>query len=236
MTVGYLAANLALTLLTGDTTATRTPQRFIPPTVTANTNMKYLNILLVFILIGCFNPNQNGKNLQNSNLSEKTEPDSIETEKSKTPVDILKLLNLNFLETTSGTLSKNERKRYLQANETGFFGSYELFYRHEDKEWSYIGYLVVFTTDKPDHWRQDSKNQKFIEIELEHPCISIWDTIRVGVSEKYLMKFIGNNFHYKKGNSIYAEIGEYSCDFTIINDTINRLKVGLYNESERKKK
>ena len=58
--------------------------------------------------------------------------------------------------------------------------------------------------------------------------VKIWDSISVGMKEKNLLNFIGNNFNYKKDTIVYAELGDYTATFTILADTINKLKVGKY--------
>ncbi|MFI5220347.1 MAG: hypothetical protein ACHQNT_12755 [Bacteroidia bacterium] len=143
------------------------------------------------------------------------------------PVPLNEIKQLNFLETTSGVAVISETKIFCKPSEAGFFGFYYMFNKTK-QPWDYIGILKVHTTDKPEKWRFDTKNEIFVEIELENTDISVWDSIKVGVSEGGLMKFIGDNFHYKKGTIVYAELGDFKANFTIADDKISKLKVGRY--------
>ncbi len=197
--------------------------------------LEIISIILI-LTISCVNSERaNEKKIDSIKIEENNHQRDIEmfSEEICSPIEIEKLLNLEFLETTAGVLSPKESKKFCTQKETGFFGSYTLIQRDEKNENSFIGYLTIFTTDKPEKWRQDSKNQKFIEIELHHPTITLWEKIKVGISERELLKFIGNNFHYKKGKLIYSEIKPYTCEFEIESELVKSLKVGIYCKDEK---
>lgn len=165
------------------------------------------------------------------------------TKDFQAPIDIINLLQSNFLETTSGFLSNSEikDKKFCKPKESGLFGHYHLFHKtilehkgHKYQTQEYMGELIVFTTDNAKNWRQDSKNQTFVEIKLVNPFISVWDKIKVGTKESELNKFIGNNFSYKKGTWKVCELGDYLASFIILADTVNRIEIGKYCKQEIK--
>lgn len=188
-------------------------------------------------MISCINAEKNENKILNNDifiadsLNVKSENILKKNKEFNYPVDLKKLLSEDFLETTSGVIPKSETKNFYKPFETGFFGSYTLLNTNDTTEKRYIGNLIVFTTEQAENWRQDSENQFFVEIELEQPIIFVWDSISVGISENKLLDFIGDNFHYKKGTLIYSELGDYTCNFYIVADTIRQIKIGKYKKN-----
>ena len=139
------------------------------------------------------------------------------------PIDITELKKLPFLTTTSGVLPISESENLCKPEVDGFFGHYYLI--NEDNNWVHIGELYVYAEGEPENWQYDTAIETFAKIKLLQSDIKVWDIIGVGTHEKDVIAFIGQNFHYKKGTILHADINEYSADFTILADTINRLTI-----------
>ena len=139
------------------------------------------------------------------------------------PINLTEIKNLEFLTTTSGVVSHSELESLCEQNEEGFYGFYYLINKNE--KYRIMGLLTVYTTDKAKSWRFTSKNESLSMLELKTHDIKVWDSIAVGIDQSQLLNFIGTNFHYRKGNTLYAELGEYKSSFTISNDTISRIKI-----------
>jgi hypothetical protein len=160
----------------------------------------------------------------------KTSVDSDSLQGNKTfgePIDIKELKGLTFLTVTSGVLPHSESKTFCKPSDHKFFGHYQLIDKSDDK-FGFIGQLVVSVPNKAESWTYENDYETFVEIKLESRKIIAWKEIGVGTKETHLKSFIGDNFYYKKGTTIYAELGDYTLNATIFGDTINKLTVGRY--------
>ncbi len=190
--------------------------------------MKRINLIIVSILFFYSCSNQEFKKLnQPENLDEQnTQVESVKgyVELSD-PINIVKIKNIDWLTTTSGVITHSEAKKLCFYNDTiGFHGFYFLI----DKSIGIpFGMLKIYSEDKTGNWNFDNKNDRFVEINLKSNKIAVWDSIRVGLSESDLRKFIGNRFNYTKGSMIYSNLDDYTGVFTILGDTINELTIGL---------
>ena len=197
------------------------------------------NTLIIFILTLFFTSCNNVENKDNITINNNSVitdtfdiiPDTIKKNKEfSCPIDLKKLLREDFLETTSGIYRASETEEFFKPSISGFFGSYTLLNKNGPRGKKYIGDLIIYTTERAENWRQDSDNQFFIGIKLEQSTISIWDSVKVGISEKTLLDFIGENFHYKKGTTIYSELGDFSCSFIIKGDSVSFISVIKYKK------
>lgn len=143
------------------------------------------------------------------------------------PIDIFKLKGLTFLAVTSGVWPHSESKTFCKPADHKFFGHYQLIDKSDDK-YGFIGQLIVSVSNSAESWTYENDYETFVEIKLQNSKIRIWKEIGVGTKETQLKSFIGDNFHYKKGTMIYAELGDFSLNATILGDTINKLTVGKY--------
>ncbi|MGQ1788551.1 hypothetical protein [Saccharicrinis sp. GN24d3] len=143
------------------------------------------------------------------------------------PVNLKEIKALDFLTVTSGVVPTSETIKLYRPDTTGFFGGYNLINKNSNE---YIGYLKVYTTDKPEAWRFDSNNEIFCAIELVQQDIAVWDIIKIGLKEDVLIGFIGQNFHYKKGQTIYADFGKYDGTFWITDGKISKLEIRRINK------
>ncbi len=182
-----------------------------------------LSILLVTFLSACNNDKaQIQKQLSTWQESNETY-DSLKVTKAylSTPIEIYELKNLNGLTITSGVVSHSDiNELCVQGDSSGFYGFYYLIDNSINKP---LGTLKIHTTDE--NWKFDSKHERFAEIILESNRVSVWDSIKVGLSEKKLNDFIGNRFHYKKGTMIYSELDSYEGIFVIQKDTISKITI-----------
>jgi hypothetical protein len=190
--------------------------------------MRYmLNILILISFLSCQNRTQTN-DLINIDTSIIIEDSNSSNASSKAqlglPVSLKDLKKLDCLTTTSGVIPKSETSKLCKPDTNGFFGEYVLINKNKNK---IIGYLKVYTTDKPEMWRFDSENETFTAIELIGDEIRIWGKITVGTTEIDLEKFIGQNFHYKKGQTIYADFGDYNGTFCINNGKIEKLEIQI---------
>ncbi len=143
------------------------------------------------------------------------------------PVNIKNIKKMINIATTSGVLPTSESANFCRPTGNGFFGHYQLITKNNSK-YPLIGQLIIFTTDKPQEWKFDNNNETFVEIKLVSSDIKVWESISIGSTEKEVLQFIGSNFHYKKENVLYCEIGIYSANFVIIKNKVTQLTVGKY--------
>jgi len=139
------------------------------------------------------------------------------------PINIKELKNRFHEATTSGIVPHSEIKNYCIPDTTGFLGLYNL--STIDTGFSLIGTLTVFVTGKPEEWHYDNNSEEFAGIMIWSNKIKIWNEITVGSTKNDILGFIGNTFHYTKGQTLFCELGDYHANFTIIEDTVARISI-----------
>lgn len=197
----------------------------------------YIYLITIFTLTACSAVDKEGNEISTENnfkadtlKTNELNLDSANLKNEKTfggPIDILELKGLKFLTVTSGVWPHSESKTFCKPYDHKFFGHYQLIDKSDDK-FGFIGQLIVSVPNSAESWTYENDYEIFVEIKLENSKIRIWKDIGVGTKETQLKSFIGDNFHYKKGTMIYAELGDYSLNATILGDTINKLTVGKY--------
>ena len=197
----------------------------------------YIYLITIFTLTACLTVDkEESENSAENNFKADTlktkeanlNSDSLKDEKTfGQPIDIFELKGLTFLTVTSGVWPHSESKTFCKPYDHKFFGHYQLIDKSDDK-FGFIGQLIVSVPNSAENWTYENDYETFVEIKLENSKIRIWKDIGVGTKETQLKNFIGDNFHYKKGTMIYAELGDYSLNATILGDTINKLTVGKY--------
>jgi len=172
--------------------------------------MKHLIVILFLSFIGCANP----RTTEHESTTDKQLADGVTRQNRvfEQPVDLYSIKNFKNTEFTSGVETK-----ICDIETEGFFGSYGLIDMKESKPFAN---LIVLTTDQPEKWRADSKNEQFVSLELFSEKLIIWDSLRVGLTLVQLNNFIGEQFHYKKGQTVYADFDRYEGIFQARNDTI----------------
>jgi hypothetical protein len=176
--------------------------------------------LTFYTLITC---NHKTDNSEKSNViinqdSSVYQSDSIFVE----PVSIDELKSLEFLITTSGVVPNSETKRLCPKDSIGFFGFYTLINKNTQE---YIGTLNVHTTEKPENWKYDSRIEKFASITLLNNDVKIWGKAFIGMSTKQVLDFVGDRFHYTKGQTMYSDFGGYDGSFWFARDTVNKIEI-----------
>ena len=116
----------------------------------------------------------------------------------------------------------SDTSRFCNPTKNGFFGFYSIIDKKNDEQ---IGTLYIHTSDKPENWKSDSQNETFTSINLLSNDIVIWDSLKVGLTQSELNNFIANQFHYKKGQTVYSDFGKYEGIFTMRNDSIVKLEI-----------
>lgn len=191
---------------------------------------RYLTlILLIFFLISC----KKGTEKEATKVENKIEiadegsvqENNFERVMSEfsDPINLTEIKNLEFLTTTSGVVPHSELESLCKQEKEGFYGFYHLI--NKDQKYRMIGLLTVYTTDQPENWKLNSKNESLSILELKTNDIKVWDSISIGTDQSKLLDFIGNSFHYKKGSTLYAELGEYKSSFIISKDTISGIRI-----------
>ena len=153
---------------------------------------------------------------------------TLKIQTSPPPIDIKIIKYLPDIVTTSGVLPTKESENLCKPNAKGFFGRYYLVHKQANIKNPIFGQLIVYVTGKADNWKYNNNNETFAQLTLTSSQIRLWDKIKIGTTEKELLRFIGKSFHYKKGTLIYSEINEYSLQCIISADTINKLTVSKY--------
>jgi len=177
--------------------------------------MKHFIVVLFLVFIGCTNSRTTEQDkVTSGQLAETTTQQSRVFEQ---PIDLDSIKNLNNIEFTSGVETKP-----CEIETEGFFGFYG-FIDMEERE--PFANLIVLTTDQPKKWRADSKNEQFVSLELFSSKLIIWDSLTVGLTGTQLNNFIGQQFHYKKGQTVYADFDRYEGIFQLRNDTIQNFEI-----------
>ena len=170
-------------------------------------------------MISCQNKNENKINKSKTVIEEKeNKVEKILNE----PLNIYDLKIQRNLLITSGVIPISETKRFCKTDSVGFFGFYTLIDKSSSER---IGKLNIFTTVMPENWKLESNNEKFVSIETRSNKIKIWNIDFIGMSENELLDFIGERFHYKKGQLIYSSFDKFDGAFWIKNDTIEKLEI-----------
>ncbi len=203
----------------------------------ARLKQKYVLLIALIIFTACGSSDKRGAEVSdsiNSNVdtvaSIGTNSTSADLNKEKTievPVDIAELKRSPFLSVTSGVLPYSESKAFCQPQKHSFFGHYQLIDKSDD-QLGLMGRLIVSVPNKTKKWSYESTDETFVEIKLASKKIKVWKEIGIGTKEDQLNSFIGDSFHYKKGTMIYAVLGDYTLNATILVDTIHELTVGKY--------
>ena len=196
-----------------------------------------LLIFFIIILIGIYSCTRSSeldheKKTINKELPA-TEQDSVNTEvgnlrKLPPPIIITDLDEIRTLDWNSGVI--NPDTNYCYSIEGGHYGCYYLIDRFHasntrDPSNVLVGEIVIHRMRTDKMWTVNDTTQRFQNITLRSNIIPVWDSIDVGTKKEKLLSFIGKDFHYQKGTILHAEFDGYYGDFTIIDDTIQKIFV-----------
>lgn len=85
--------------------------------------------------------------------------------------------------------------------------------------------MIVFYPGKAENWKFDTIDEILLELITESQSIKVWNKNLIGISVKELNEFIGQNFHYKKGQTYYADMGDYECIIYFKNELTYKLRI-----------
>ncbi|GEM_PF-6800065 len=142
------------------------------------------------------------------------------------PIDINDLKRQDWLETTSGVLSQEEKRKLCPNDSTSFFGFYYLIDRI--KGGGPFGRLIVRIREKPANWNYAATNEEFVELTLRSDRVKVWNKVAVGDHISNLMAFGEPSPDYKMGydkGMFELSFGEYRSTCSTANDTIRVLTI-----------
>jgi hypothetical protein len=149
----------------------------------------------------------------------------VEDSKFAEPFDVT-MLEKNRIMFTSGGASGLVTKKFCENTKIGFYGSYHVYNMygpHED-----AGHITIYKEGKMSDWKASDTNQKVLHIELNSPIVSVWDSIKIGLTKSKIDSFA------KKYNAVNKSKSDTSCsyvlknfqaDFIFSNDTVKKLVV-----------
>ncbi|MEZ4799739.1 MAG: hypothetical protein R2809_08200 [Flavobacteriales bacterium] len=140
------------------------------------------------------------------------------------PIDFFQLKKLPFISTTSGVLSQTESKDFCTPTDHQFFGQYFLLDR-ADEQSEILGKLIVSVPKRVKIWTYENDYESFVQLELESNKVSLWNKIRVGISDTELMNFIEPYFSYKAGAYVYSWLGGYALAAEMEGTAVKKLIV-----------
>lgn len=173
--------------------------------------MRYFYLLSFFILLAC-NSTQTGKEPLTRTRS--SQDQIISTPKNRIfnqPIVLDSIKNFENIEFTSGVDSY-----HCELNE-GFFGGYYLIDKDVNQQFANLTVLAKVT---PHEWFADLNNEQFVSIEIFTKKLVIWESLYNGLKRDKLDEFIGNQFNYQKGQTVYADFGKYEGIFNLQNDSV----------------
>ena len=148
--------------------------------------------------------------------------DIVMPDDSITPIDVISIKKKYAQYSTSTVIPLSESQGFYRPDQSGFYGLYTLY---DDNIKSVCGEMTIFNKGTPQNWKYDNEDDIFISLDFSYGDLMFLKNIRLGLSEKDLKEKLKNYFHYKKGMTIHADIGNYSSDFLLEKDTISKIKI-----------
>ncbi len=184
-------------------------------------------------MISC--TNQQTENQETSVDILETNQDSIKvqlleahlTSKIDEPFQVSEIDRLEF--TSGGGKEILEHKKCDSSN-TGFYGSYFLIDPdYADEIGRPVGGIItIYSNNKMSGWKSTDTDQTIWEIHLKSDVISVWDSIKVGMTRNEIEKFGKTNqgFCVKKGDLYYScDFINFSAVYIFQNDTLKELTI-----------
>jgi hypothetical protein len=131
------------------------------------------------------------------------------------------------LDVTSG--GGPELRHYCSADSTGFYGQYTLIDRRDPRlEDSRVGTLIIHHPDADmGSWTSDDERQAFRYLSLHSSVLTLWDSVRVGMSEAALLDFIAPYEHADKLGYYLVELQPYTAEFHLSDGALTHLHLWL---------
>lgn len=142
----------------------------------------------------------------------------------------LEISEIDKLEFTSGCGKEILEHKKCDSSNTGFYGSYFLIDSdYADEMGRPVGGIItIYSNNNISGWKSTDTDQTIWEIQLKSDVISVWDSIRVGMTRNKIEKFgkINNGFCIKKGDAYYScDFNNFSAVYIFRNDTLKELTV-----------
>ena len=145
---------------------------------------------------------------------------------------------IDKLEFTSGGGEEIENHKKCDSLGTGFYGSYFLIDRDFSDEIGPVGGIItIHSNKKMSGWKSTDTDQTIWKIHLKSDVISVWDSIKVGMTRSQIETFgkANNGFCVKKGDAFYScDFNNFSAVYNFQNDTLKELTVTRKCEKEIK--
>jgi hypothetical protein len=166
--------------------------------------------------------------------------DLIEIQSTNTIAEPFKLSELQKLKFTSGGGQIIENHQKCDSTGTGFYGCYFLIDNDFKDEIgrSVGGTITVHSKKEMSKWKSTDTDQTIWRIKLKSDVISVWDSIKIGLTRSEIEKFgIENNgFCIKKGDNFYScDFSNFSVLYFFKNDILRELNITRKCEKKTKK-
>lgn len=147
--------------------------------------------------------------------------------------------DIDKLEFTSGEGEEIENYKKCDSSGTGFYGSYFLIDQDFADEIGRPvgGIMTIHSNNKMSEWKSTDTDQTIWKIHLKSDVISVWDSIKVGMTRRQIETFgkANNGFCVKKGDVFYScDFNNFSAVYIFQNDTLKELTVTRKCEKEIK--
>ncbi len=124
------------------------------------------------------------------------------------PFEVSEIDNLNF---TSGVGQEIANHKKCDSSGMGFYGNYYLIDEDllEKVQTPVGGIITIHSDNKTSGWKSTDTDQVIWKINLKSDVISVWDSIKIGMTRTEIEKFgkANKGFCVKKGDIFF------SCDF-----------------------
>lgn len=140
----------------------------------------------------------------------------------KHDIDVFAIKKRYRTNTTSTVLSKIASMDYHKPDPDGFFGSYTLIDSALKRP---VGELVVFNKGVPQKWQYDNREDIFVALDDYQGDMHFLVDIGIGQPKALLHEKLHDYFHYQKGSTIHADIGNYSLNCQLQNDSIASISI-----------
>ncbi|MCF8374641.1 MAG: hypothetical protein K9H64_23685 [Bacteroidales bacterium] len=198
-------------------------------------------IIGLLILISC--ANQQTEKQGTSVDNKETNQDSLKVQlleahlKSKID-EPFQVSEIDKLEFTSGGGKEIMEHKKCDSSNTGFYGSYFLIDPDfADENGRPVGGIItIHSNKKMSGWKSTDTDQTIWEIYLKSDIISVWDSIKVGMSRNEIENFgkMNNGFCVKKGDFYYScDFNNFSVVYIFHDDTLKELTVTRKCEKEK---
>lgn len=163
----------------------------------------------------------------------------LESHLNSTISEPFQISDIYKLEFTSGGGEEIENHKKCDSLGTGFYGSYFLIDQDFADEIGRPvgGIITIHSNKKMSGWKSTDSDQTIWKIHLRSDVISVWDSIKVGMTRSQIETFgkANNVFCVKKGDFFYScDFNNFSAVYIFQNDTLKELTVTRKCEKEIK--